>query len=70
MVKDLGPLESLITKFPAGQPPQSTEEAPSLGAAFQPAKDDLASEAAPMVRLKRVLSQEQGCWSDPEAALG
>jgi hypothetical protein len=30
-LKGLGPLESLITKFPAGQPPQSTEEASRLG---------------------------------------
>jgi hypothetical protein len=70
VVKGVGPLESLITKFPSGQAPQSTEEAPSLGAASQPAKDDLASEAAPVVRLKRVFSQEKGYWSDPEAALG
>ena len=37
---------------------------------FQPAKKDLASAAASTVRFKRVFSQEQGCWSDPEVALG
>ena len=37
---------------------------------FQPAKKDLASAAASTVRFKRVFSQEQGCWSDPEMALG
>jgi hypothetical protein len=43
---------------------------PRSRSTFQPAKDDLASAAAPTVRLKRVFSQDRGCWSEPEVALG
>ena len=38
--------------------------------ALSPAKDDLTSEVAPAVRLKRVFSQNQGYWSDLEVTLG
>ena len=38
--------------------------------AFSPAKDDLTSEVASALRLKRVFSQNQGYWSDLEVTLG
>jgi hypothetical protein len=43
---------------------------PRSRSAFPPTKGDLASAAASTVRFKRMFSQEQGCWSDPEMALG